>query len=84
MNGKEAFKKIRENTCMGIYDEEVARLIPIVEKDLGILEIIKKKKVDLRKVEVVSNVNWYNSYGKFVDNPLTETEFNLIKEWLEK
>ena len=69
--------------------------VSFIRKDLEILEIIKKKKVNLLMFEYVF-INWnkdYNFYSQDYENPysnfnisngiLTETEFNLIKEWLK-
>ena len=54
------------------------------KKKLKILEIIKKKGVDVFLVfisDCVEQYNEMNCHGLRV--ALTETEFNLIKEWLD-
>ena len=61
-----------------------------VEKELEVLEIIKTKKVDMN--HLWSLFEWddgemalaeYNKYN-VEQYELTETEFELLKEWLEK
>ena len=54
-----------------------------IVKDLEILGIIKKKRVNLDGI-MLSNNKWYLKFFQSNDcDALTETEFNLIKEWLE-
>lgn len=60
--------------------------IEIVQREyLKILEIIKAKKVNVYDFNRVNNVNDYNNYLTLeFSQELTEEEFNLLKEWLEK
>lgn len=65
-----------------------------IAKDLTILELLKKKEVDIPNIKfwltvpeykedsmrILEMYNWYCS-KKY---ELTEDEFNLIKEWLER
>jgi len=61
--------------------------------DLEILEIIKKKRVDIRLLSECKILKEYNDViaqnyvsdeeAEWHNELLTETEFNLIKEWLE-
>ena len=64
-------------------------------KSLEILEIIKDKRVNVDHLHFCINLcandkrpnesalKTYNEDNDSFDNDLTETEFNLIKEWLE-
>ena len=53
-------------------------------KDKQVLEIIKKHFVDLDLIRCGKNYEEYNSHYETEIYFLTETEFNLIKEWLER
>ena len=62
----------------------------IIRKDLEVLEIIKKKEVNIGLLKGILHsdlhthtASYYNSY--FVANyrHLTQEEFDLLKEWLE-
>lgn len=60
----------------------------IIERDLEILEIIKKKVVDIGWVITFNNQIEYNKRVKTWSSNsngyfLTEEEFNKLKEWLE-
>lgn len=50
------------------------------EKNEKVLKILKNKKVDIYLSSICVNLEDYNHYYWVED--LTETEFNLIKEWL--
>jgi len=101
MNGKESLKDIIE--ILSIENEimpnsRTDKDIKVIEKDLEILEIIKKKRVDIPLL--ISSKNAKEYFNKFLEYwfqtkhfntcesvfvcELTETEFNFIKEWLEK
>ena len=55
------------------------------EKNKQVLEIIKKKPEYLIHVIIHKDYkSFIDSYIKRFPDVLTETEFNLIKEWLEK
>jgi hypothetical protein len=70
MTSKEALKDIK-NTYYDFFTLYNREQFDIIEKDLEILEIIKKiNKTDLLHFFAITIKN--------------ETEFNLIKEWLEK
>jgi hypothetical protein len=74
------FLKGNETMCISI---DIAK--SLIKKDLEVLEIIKKKRVNVGLVAICET---YKDYCRwFVEEhkgmqPLTETEFNLIKEWL--
>lgn len=61
------------------------------EKLEKVWEIVKTKKVDFRLLKKCDDINTYNylyaqRYGyepDYMDNQLTETEFNLLKEMLK-
>lgn len=81
MTSKQALSKLKHDK---IYSKEV---INAIEKDLEVLELIKKKSVavgfiDLLVKEQLGGVNKYNDYIGDKKMYLTEEEFDLIKEWL--
>lgn len=49
---------------------------------MNVLEILKKKRVNLWAISFYTNVSGYNSVREN-DRKLTEEEFKLVKEWLE-
>ena len=55
-----------------------------IEEDLEVLEIIKKKRVNIYAISKSVNAKDYNSINAPIERHLTEIEFNLIKEWLER
>ena len=55
-----------------------------VEKDLEMLEILKKKLVELNRVHTYSDYRVYNCYQYSPKLYLTKKEFDKIKEWLER
>ena len=87
MTSKEVLQDLR---CMTSLSQdcpykESNDLCDIIEKDLEVLEIIKKKPEYLIHVIIHKDYkSFIDSYIKRFPNVLTETEFNLIKEWLEK
>lgn len=54
------------------------------KKQNQILEVLKNKRVDIDLVNKVDSAKSYNCYCREYDNELTETEFILIKEWLNE
>lgn len=52
-------------------------------KQSKILEVLKNKVVAKERIKNCENVNAYNNYVLPPFSQLTETEFNLIKEWLK-
>ena len=94
MNSEEALERIKRShciamACLGIDkpDIETEKAIKIIEKELKVLEILKKK--------MIIDTDYYDSddgcekceyilYNGEVLNIDTEEVFNIIKEWLEK
>ena len=61
--------------------DEFVDCYDIIEKDLEVLEIIKNKKVNLEYLKCCDIYEQYKTICSYWDE-ITETEFNLIKEWL--
>lgn len=60
--------------CINLYLKD--------KKQTEILEVLKNKVVAKERIKNCENVNAYNNYVLPPFSQLTETEFNLIKEWL--
>ena len=75
MNSKQAFKELKEN-AQEVCEWELDRL-NIIEKDLEILEILKKH------YNVNSLTTSLDSFISFFVYK-TDKDFEKIKEWLEK
>ena len=69
MNSKEALKELKEN-AQDICEWELDR-VNIIEKDLEILEILKKN------IFVADNMIYATS------NELSDDDYNKLKEWIE-
>ena len=69
MNSKEALKELKEN-AQEVCEWELDR-VNIIEKDLEILEILKKN------IFVADNMIYATS------NELNIDDYNKLKEWLE-
>lgn len=84
MTSKEAFKELKEN-AQEICEWELDRL-KIIEKDLEVLEILKKWIVvnetydDLFPYEIKIKNEYVSNRSCFI---LTEEDYRKIKEWLE-
>ena len=75
MTSKEALQNIRN------YRIEIIKNLDIIEEDLEVLEILKRKSVDIHLIkEIMLDKIEFDCYP--YDN-LTNEEFNKIKEWLE-
>ena len=70
------YKFDKEYECLKEYEKKH-------EKDLEVLETIKKKKVNMLILMGSDTLEEYNKHP-LTFNHLTETEFNKFKEWLEK
>ena len=68
MNSKEALKELKEN-AQDICEWELDR-VNIIEKDLEILEILKKN------IFVADNMIYATS------NELSDDDYNKLKEWI--
>ena len=93
MNSEEALERIKRShriamACLGIDkpDIETEEAIKIIEKELKVLEILKKK--------MIIDTDYYDSddgceefeYIAYNGQPLNienKQEFDLLKEWLE-
>ena len=53
----------------------------IIIKDLEILEILKRKSVDIHLIKDIMKDD--RKFECYPDENLTQEEFNIIKEWLE-
>ena len=80
MISKDALKELKEN-AQEICKWELDRL-NIIEKDLEVLEIIKKKNVATFLIPCCNNAHEY-SLKTIGFEALTDKEFDLLKEWLE-
>ena len=74
MKSKEAMAKLKENFENDVYKVE-REMLNIVDKDLEVLEILKKYMYFDTK----------NNYIKMFDirNCITNIDFEIITEWLE-
>ena len=90
MTPQEALAQLQVG-CLTVW--EAKKCFKVVEEALDegkkakeILEIIKKKRVNVSAFDVLETCKEYNDYCDMVGGQkhLTETEFNLIKEWLER
>ena len=93
MTSKEALEKIKLCwCCQDFIDNECRRdeecVYKAIEKDLEVMEIIKKKPWILNEIVEAKDYQVYKSWCSIfradINYRATETEFNLIKEWLER
>ena len=91
MTSKQALKQLKEFHCFGCkyrYDDKCnvngECLIPVIEKDLDVLELIKTKKVNIYD-EIYGNETYEEYMFCRMERPtnLTEKEWELLKGWLE-
>ena len=93
MNNEEALERIKRShsiamACLGIDkpDIETEKAIKIIEKELKVLEMLKKKMsigTDYYDSDDGCEKIEYIVYNGEVLNIDTEEEFNKVKEWLE-
>lgn len=93
MNSEEALSRIKRShriamVCLGIDkpDIETEKAIKIIEKELKVLEMLKKKMsigTDYYDSDDGCEKIEYIVYNGEVLNIDTEEEFNKVKEWLE-
>ena len=94
MNSEEALERIKRShriamACLGIDkpDIETEKAIEKIEKDLEVLEMLKKKMsigTDYYDSDDGCEKIEYIVYNGEVLNIDTKEEFNKVKEWLEK
>ena len=90
MTSKEALEKLNfECIRSNGIDDEYSKELKIVENDLEVLDILKKKGVavgfiQLQIKENCGGVREYNDYiGEDKSLHLTADEYEKIKEWIE-
>lgn len=88
MTSKEALKILFDILCEREHTNSEhnfwLKQYQTVEKDLDILEIIKNKRVDVSFLSKLKSLDDYNSFIFFEnDEILSQSEFNILKEWLE-
>lgn len=56
----------------------------IIEKELKVLEILRKYIIDTKKLMLVTTTNpyFYNNFGEVGVIPITQEEYDLLKEVL--
>lgn len=87
MNSKEALEHIifvakLDKPISSVYYQELIEAKEKIEKDLEVLELIKKKNVATFLIPCCNNAHDY-SMKTIGFEPLTDKEFKLLKEWLE-
>ena len=80
MNSKEALNNIK-NLFIGSPINPTQQF-EIIEKDLEVLEIIKKKNVATFLIPCCNNARDYSMKTSGFES-LTDKEFKLLKEWCE-
>ena len=81
--GLKAWERIKKGIDTNVWECGYWDDIDIIEKELKALEIIKNKKVNMLIFMGSDTLEEYNKHPLTFDH-LTETEFDLIKEWLER
>ena len=89
MNSEEALERIKKShyiamICMGIDkpDIETEKAIKTIEKDLEILEILKKHIYIMSEVKAGDTII-SQSLGMSLDSRVNDNDFIKVKEWLE-
>lgn len=83
MTNKEALERIIKShsiamACLGIEDKETEQAIDIIEKDLKVLEILKRHST------ILDDEDWDRNIFNGIDYEyLDEKERKVIKEWLK-
>ena len=81
MTSKEAMTKLKENFENDVYKVE-REMLNIIDKDLKVLEIIKKWTFIIQE----NYKDSYRKFAQFICNIHTiemEEDFKKVKEWLE-
>ena len=79
LTSKKALKQLKENVYE--LDEWQYDRLNIIEKDLEVLEILKRKSVDIHLIKDIMKDD--RKFECYPDENLTQEEFNKIKDWLE-
>ena len=96
MTSKEAIQRIKDDFEIK-YDnlknekdrQNIIRLCEVIEKDLEILEILKRKGVSVGFIQLLikENCGGVREYNDFIGGDkslhLTANEYKKLKEWLE-
>ena len=86
MVSKASLKQLKD-TMTNMYGGRLTLIdrlrFEIVEDDLEILELLKSKHVDIAELKEDDNVLIYNT-SMLNEDRLSEEEFKMLKEWLEK
>lgn len=83
MTSKQALEKLNfECIRSNGIDDEYSKELKIIEKDLEVLELIKKKNVATFLIPCCNNARDYSMKTSGFE-ALTDKEFKLLKEWLE-
>lgn len=88
MNSKQALEHIifvakLDKPIFSVYYQELIEAKEKIEKDLEVLELIKKKNVATFLIPCCNNASDYSMKTSGFE-PLTDIEFKLLKEWLEE
>ena len=86
MTSKEALKLAIRSSLFAKDNDELREIYEArekLEKDLEILEIIKRKKVAIFVIPLCKNAYDYSMKTSGFER-LTDKEFRLVKEWLEE
>ena len=93
MKGLEALKRTRwaldnKGAVTSVDLDAIEKALTEYEKQKQILEVLKNKQVNIRRAILLRKnyQDYLENYGNIfedVEPKLTETEFNLIKEWLK-
>lgn len=82
MTSKQALEKLNFQCIMSNdIDDKCFEELKIIEKDLEILEILKRKSVDIHLIKDIMKDD--RKFECYPDENLTQEEFNIIKDWLE-
>ena len=83
LNDYARMQKVAEHSVKAYYRTS-ERFLKIFEKKDQLLKVLKNKKVDIFLVDITDCVEEYNELlgGNRKKYPLTEEEYNLLKEWL--
>ena len=90
MTSKEALESLNISFGENGWGFNIKERISVIEKDLEILEILKRKGVSVGFIQLLikENCGGVREYNDFIGGDkslhLTANEYKKIKEWLEK